>query len=143
MTALDLINKFNKDVWDNSDKMFGDVFDNVFSNMSMGSAFKSFPFYNVVKYGKGEYGIELGLAGFNKKNVKVQYKDGVLTISGQVEDKEKDYIEKGLAARKFFKQFALHDKAVVNDASMEDGVLTIKLGVNEPEEIKPLDIKIK
>jgi len=26
---------------------------------------------------------------------------------------------------------------------MEDGVLTIKLGVNEPEEIKPLEIKIK
>jgi molecular chaperone IbpA len=104
---------------------------------------QSFPFYNVVKYGKGEYGIELGLAGFNKKNVKVQYKDGVLTVSGQVEDKEKDYIEKGLAARKFFKQFALHDKAVVNDASMEDGVLTIKLGVNEPEDIKPLDIEIK
>jgi hypothetical protein len=25
-----------------------------------------------------------------------------LTVSGQVEDKEKDYIEKGLAARKFF-----------------------------------------
>jgi HSP20 family molecular chaperone IbpA len=37
----------------------------------------------------------------------------------------------------------LYDKAVVNDASMEDGVLTIKLGVNEPEEIKPLDIEIK
>jgi HSP20 family molecular chaperone IbpA len=37
----------------------------------------------------------------------------------------------------------LHDKAVVNDAKMEDGVLTIKLGVNEPEEIKPLDIKVK
>ena len=143
MTALDLINKFNKDVWDNSDKMFGDVFDNVFSNMSMGSAFKSFPFYNVVKYGKGEYGIELGLAGFNKKNVKVEYKDGVLTIAGQVEDQEKDYIEKGLAARKFFKQFALHDKAVVNDAKMEDGVLTIKLGVNEPEAIEAKDIEIK
>jgi molecular chaperone IbpA len=143
MTALDLINKFNKDVWDNSDKMFGDVFDNVFSNMSMGSAFKSFPFYNVVKYGKGEYGIELGLAGFNKKNVKVQYKDGILTVSGQVEDKEKDYIEKGLAARKFFKQFSLHQDVVVNDAKMEDGVLTVKLGVNEPEEIKPLDIEVK
>jgi hypothetical protein len=68
--------------------------------MSMNSAMKSFPFYNVVKYGKGEYGIELGLAGFNKKNVKVQYKDGVLTISGQVNDSEKEYVEKGLAARK-------------------------------------------
>ena len=98
MTALDIINKLNKDVWAHSDKMFGDVFDNMFSNVSMNSAIKSFPFYNVVKYGKGEYGIELGLAGFNKKNVKVQYKDGVLTV---------------------------------------------KLGVNEPEEIKPLDIEVK
>jgi molecular chaperone IbpA len=80
MTALDIINKLNKDVWAHSDKMFGDVFDNMFSNMSMNSAIKSFPFYNVVKYGKGEYGIELGLAGFNKKNVKVQYKDGVPII---------------------------------------------------------------
>ena len=143
MTALDIINKLNKDVWNHSDKMFEDVFDNMFNNVSMNSAMKSFPFYNVVKYGKGEYGIELGLAGFNKKNVKVQYKDGVLTVSGQVEDKEKDYIEKGLAARKFFKQFSLHQDVVVNDAKMEDGVLTVKLGVNEPEEIKPLDIEIK
>jgi len=143
MTALDIINKLNKDVWAHSDKMFGDVFDNMFSNMSMNSAIKSFPFYNVVKYGKGEYGIELGLAGFNKKNVKVQYKDGVLTISGQVDDSEKEYVKKGLAARKFLKQFSLHQDVVVNNAKMEDGVLTVKLGVNEPEEIKPLDIEVK
>ena len=140
MTALDLINKFNKDVWNHSDKMFGDAFDSIFDSWSK---VQSFPFYNVVKYGKGEYGLKLGLAGFNKKNVKVQYKEGVLTISGQIEDKEKDYIEKGLATRKFFKQFSLHQDVVVNEAEMEDGVLTVKLGVNEPEEIKPLDIKIK
>jgi molecular chaperone IbpA len=140
MTALDIINKFNKDVWNHSDKMFGDAFDSIFDSWSKA---QSFPFYNVVKYGKGEYGLELGLAGFNKKNVKVQYKDGVLTVSGQVEDKEKDYIEKGLAARKFFKQFALHQDVIVNEAEMEDGVLTVKLGVNEPEEIKPIDIKVK
>ena len=102
MTALDIINKFNKDVWNHSDRMFGDAFDSIFDSWSKA---QSFPFYNVVKYGKGEYGLELGLAGFNKKNVKVQYKDGVLTISGQVEDKEKDYIEKGLAARKFLNNF--------------------------------------
>ena len=28
MTALDLINKFNKDVWNHTDRMFGDTFDN-------------------------------------------------------------------------------------------------------------------
>ncbi|MEL0176714.1 MAG: Hsp20/alpha crystallin family protein [Pelagibacteraceae bacterium] len=143
MTALDLINKFNKDVWSQSDKFFGDVFDNMFTNLSVGSAAQSFPFYNVVKYGKGEYGIELGLAGFNKKNVKVQYKDGVLTVTGQVDDKEKEYVEKGLAFRKFFKQFSLHKDVVVNDAQMKDGVLSVKLGVNEPEAIEAKDIEIK
>ena len=140
MTGLDLINKFQKDIWDNSNRMFGDSFDSMFDAMSK---VQSFPFYNVVKYGKGEYGIELGLAGFNKKNVKVQYKDGVLTVSGQIDDKEKEYIEKGLAARKFFKQFSLHKDVIVNDAKMEDGVLTVKLGVNEPEEIKAQDVEVK
>ena len=140
MTGLDLINKFQKDLWNNSNTMFADSFDSIFDNLSKA---QSFPFYNVVKYGKGEYGIELGLAGFNKKNVKVEYKDGVLTVSGQVDDKEKEYIEKGLAARKFFKQFALHQDVIVNEAKMEDGVLTVKLGVNEPEEIKPIDIEVK
>ena len=96
MTALDLINKLNKDVWSHSDKLFGDVFENMFDNFALGSAAKTFPFYNVVKYGKGEYGLELGLAGFNKKNVKVQYKDGVLSVSGQVDDSEKEYVQKAI-----------------------------------------------
>jgi len=140
MTGLDLFNKIQKDLWDHSQQAFGDSFDNMFINLSK---VQSFPFYNVVKYGKGEYGIELGLAGFNKKNVKVAYKDGVLTISGQIDDKEKEYIEKGLAARKFFKQFSLRNDVIVDEAKMEDGVLTVKLGVNEPKEIEIKDIEVK
>ena len=140
MTGLELINKFQKDIWNKSNTMFGDTFDSIFDSLSKA---QSFPFYNVVKYGKGEYGIELGLAGFNKENVKVQYKDGVLTVSGQVDDKEKEYIEKGLAFRKFFKQFELRNDVVVDDAEMQDGVLTIKLGVEEPKEIEVKDIKVK
>lgn len=140
MTGLDLINKFQNDIWNNSNKMFGESFDNMFNHLSKQ---QSFPFYNIVKYGKGEYGMEFGLAGFNKKNVKVQFKDGVLSISGQVDDKEKEYIEKGLAFRKFVKQFQLRNDVIVNDAEMKDGVLTIKLGVQEPEEIEIKDIKVK
>ena len=140
MTSLELINKFQKDIWNQSNNIFGDTFDSIFDSWSKA---QSFPFYNVVKYGKGEYAIELGLAGFNKKNVKVQYKDGVLTVSGQVDDKEKEYIEKGLAARKFFKQFQLRNDVVVNDAEMKDGVLSVKLGVQEPEEIEIKDIQVK
>jgi len=140
MTALGLINKFNKDVWNYSDDLFGNAFETMFSNLAKA---QSFPFYNVVKYGNKEYGIELGLAGFNKKNVKVQYKGGVLTVAGEVDDKEKEYVEKGLAARKFYKQFQLHKDVIVNEAEMEDGVLTVKFGVKEPKEIEGQDIEIK
>jgi len=140
MTALDLINKMQKDMWSQTDRLFGDTFDSMFDSWSK---VRSFPFYNVVKYGKGKYGLELGLAGFNKKNVSVEYKDGVLTVSGQVEDKEKEYVEKGLAFRKFFKQFSLRNDVVVDEAEMQDGVLTVKFGVNEPEEIPAKKIEVK
>lgn len=140
MTALDLINKMQKDMWSQTDRLFGDTFDSIFDSWSKA---QSFPFYNVVKYGKGKYGLELGLAGFNKKNVSVEYKDGVLTVSGQVDDKEKEYVEKGLAFRKFFKQFSLRNDVVVDEAEMQDGVLTVKFGVNEPEEIPAQKVEVK
>ena len=140
MTALDLINKMQKDMWSQTDRLFGDTFDSMFDSWSK---VQSFPFYNVVKYGKGKYGLELGLAGFNKKNVSVEYKDGVLTVSGQVDDKEKEYVEKGLAFRKFFKQFSLRNDVVVDEAEMQDGVLTVKFGINEPEEIPAQKVEVK
>ena len=71
MTGLDLINKIQKDLWNNSVKLFDSSFDEMFMNLSK---VQSFPFYNVVKYGKGEYGIELGLAGFNKRISKLSTK---------------------------------------------------------------------
>ena len=129
MTALDLYNKW-----------FDDAFDNVFNNMSK---IHSFPFYNVVKYGKGKYGMELGLAGYNKKNISVEVNNGILTVSGQVDDSEKEYITKGLSFRKFVKQFSLRNDVIVDEAEMEDGVLTIKLGFKEPEKVEGTKIKVK
>ena len=129
MTALGLMNNF-----------FDDAFDNVFNNLTK---IHSFPFYNVVKYGKGKYGMELGLAGYNKKNISVEVKDGILTVSGQVDDSEKESITKGLSYKKFYKQFSLRNDVLVDEAEMKDGVLTIKLGFKEPEEVKGTKVNIK
>jgi molecular chaperone IbpA len=129
MTALGLMNNF-----------FDDAFDNVFNNLTK---IHSFPFYNVVKYGKGKYGMELGLAGYSKKNISVEVKDGILTVSGQVDDSEKEYITKGLSYKKFYKQFSLRNDVLVDEAEMKDGVLTIKLGFKEPEEVKGTKVNIK
>ena len=140
MTGLDLINKLQKDMWNNSTSLFDDAFDSVFNTLSK---VHSFPFYNVVKYEKGKYGLELGLAGYNKKNVLVEQKDGVLTISGEVDDTSKEYITKGLSFRKFVKQFSLKNDVIIDEAEMNDGILTIKLGVKEPEEVKGQKVDIK
>ena len=129
MTALDLMNNF-----------FDDAFDSVFNQMSK---IQSFPFYNVVKYNKGKYGIEIGLAGYNKKDISVEVKDGVLSITGEVNDSEKEYVTKGLSFRKFYKQFSLRNDVLIDEAEMKDGLLKIKLGFNEPKEIEGVKIDIK
>jgi molecular chaperone IbpA len=126
MTSLDLINSVHKQFFDHSTS----VLDNVLNSWTKVTGF---PFWNVVKYSKGKYGLELGLAGFKKENVLVEVNDGVLTIEGKIEDSAVDYVQKGLSTKSFFKQFSLPNEAVVDEATMEDGMLKIQFGIKEVE----------
>ena len=126
MTSFDLINSVHKQFFDQGTS----VLDNVFNSWSKVTGF---PFWNVVKYSKGKYGLELGLAGFKKENVLVEVNDGVLTIEGKIEDSAVDYVQKGLSTKSFFKQFSLPNEAVVDEATMEDGMLKIQFGIKEVE----------
>jgi molecular chaperone IbpA len=126
MTSLDLISSVHKQFFDHSTS----VLDNVLNSWTKVTGF---PFWNVVKYSKGKYGLELGLAGFKKENVLVEVNDGVLTIEGKIEDSAVDYVQKGLSTKSFFKQFSLPNEAVVDEATMEDGMLKIQFGIKEVE----------
>ena len=135
MTSFDLINSVHKQFFDQSTS----VLDNVLNSWSKVTGF---PFWNVVKYSKGKYGLELGLAGFKKENVLVEVNDGVLTIEGKVDDSAVDYVQKGLSTKSFYKQFSLPNEAVVDEATMEDGMLKIQFGIKEIEKkSKKVDIK--
>jgi molecular chaperone IbpA len=135
MTSFDLINSVHKQFFDQGTS----VLDNVFNSWSKVTGF---PFWNVVRYSKGKYGLELGLAGFKKENVLVEVNDGVLTIEGKVDDSAIDYIQKGLSTKSFFKQFSLPNDAVVDEATMEDGMLKIQFGIKEIEnKSQKVDIK--
>ena len=135
MTSFDLINSVHKQFFDKG----LDVFDNVFDSWSKVTGF---PFWNVVKYSKGKYGLELGLAGFKKENVLVEVNDGVLSIEGKVDDAAVDYVQKGLSTKSFFKQFSLPNDAIVDEATMEDGMLKIKFGLKDSEK-KSQKVNIK
>ena len=135
MTSFDLINSVHKQFFDQSTS----VLDNVLNSWSKVTGF---PFWNVVKYSKGKYGLELGLAGFKKENVLVEVNDGVLTIEGKVDDSAVDYVQKGLSTKSFYKQFSLPNEAVVDEATMEDGMLKIQFGIKEIEK-KSQKVNIK
>ena len=126
MTSLDLINSVHKQFFDHSTSVLDGV-------LNSWTKVTGFPFWNVVKYSKGKYGLELGLAGFKKENVLVEVNDGVLTIEGKVEDSAIDYVQKGLSTKSFYKQFSLPNEAVVDEATMEDGMLKIQFGIKETE----------
>jgi molecular chaperone IbpA len=135
MTSFDLINSVHKQFFDQGTS----VLDNVLNSWSKVTGF---PFWNVVKYSKGKYGLELGLAGFKKENVLVEVNDGVLTIEGKVDDSAVEYVQKGLSTKSFFKQFSLPNDAVVDEATMEDGMLKIQFGIKEIENTsKKVNIK--
>ena len=134
------VNKLQKEIFNGSTKFFDDAFEGIFDTWSK---VQSFPFYNVVKYSKGKYGLEIGLAGYNKENVLVEVKDGILTIEGKVDNKNVDYVKQGLAFRKFFKQFELAKDVIVDEAEMKDGLLKIKLGYKEPKEIEGIKVEVK
>jgi HSP20 family molecular chaperone IbpA len=65
------------------------------------------------------------------------------TVEGKVEDKNIDYVQKGLAFRKFFKQFELAKDVVIDEAEMKDGLLKIKLGFKEPKEVEGVKVDVK
>ena len=124
-------------VFDHFERMFEDDF---ITNMP------SFPHYNIVKTGENKYDIEIALAGYNKKDIEVEVADGVLTVRSVKEsDNEADEwtLHRGISYRKFNRKFTLADDIVVNDAKLENGLLSIELEQIVPEEKKPRLIKIK
>ena len=88
----------------------------------------------------------MALAGFSNEDIELEVADGVLTVRSVKESKEVDdewTLHRGISYRKFNRKFTLSDDVVVNDAKLENGLLTIELEQIVPEEKKPRLIKIK
>ena len=108
-----------------------------------GGQSNSFPPYNIKKLDDENYEITLALAGFKKSELSVVVEDGNLVVKGEQEKSEDEFLHKGIAERNFTRTWALADEVKVSGSKLEDGVLTISLVHEIPEEKKPIDIKIK
>ena len=95
----------------------------------------NYPPYNLIHVNNVESMLEIALAGFGKKELKVYTEYGKLIIEGQKEIKEtkSEYVHQGLAQRSFTREWTLSDDVEVRDVSFKDGLLTVKLGKVVPE----------
>tara|TARA_B100000965_G_C19514554_1_gene723528 strand:+ start:664 stop:1113 length:450 start_codon:yes stop_codon:yes gene_type:complete len=109
-----------------------------------GGQSNSFPPYNIKKLDDENYEITLALAGFKKSELSVVVEDGNLIVKGeQAETSKSEFLHKGIAERNFTRTWALADEVKVSGSKLEDGVLTISLVHEIPEDKKPVEIKIK
>ena len=130
------------------DNLF-DHFENFFDDDQFfrSSLTSTFPFYNIVKKGNDKYDIELALAGYDKKDITVEYADNLLHIKSIKEtksDNEKDgVIHQGIAKRYFSKTFTIADDVEIEGAELKNGLLKVSLHQIVPEDKKPKQITVK
>ena len=130
---------------------FDDMFDQFESMLGNGGMTmqSNYPPYNIRKTGKDNYSIEVALAGFNKKDVEVEFEDNILTVRTKQLNKSEDQnangeiIHKGISQRQFARSFTIADDVKVNGAELKDGLLTIACERILPDHKKKRLIDIK
>ena len=94
----------------------------------------SYPPFNIIQENNHESTLEIALAGFKKKEVKVYTEHGKLIVEGKKEEKkENEYVHRGMAQRSFQRGWQLTDDVEIKEVSFEDGLLSIHLGKVVPE----------
>ena len=107
-------------------------------------ASQGYPPYNVEQTDEDAYRIELAVAGFSDDDLSIEVREGVLIVRGNkppTED-ERQYLHRGIAERAFERRFQLADYVIVQNATLENGLLRIDLKRELPEAMKPRIIKI-
>jgi HSP20 family molecular chaperone IbpA len=106
-----------------------DYFDRFFNETTT-----NYPPYNLVQVSNTQSRLEVALAGFKKKEVKVYTEYGKLTIEANVDEKEEaTFLHRGLARRSFTRSWAIPDDTEVREVKFTDGLLTVELGKIVPE----------
>jgi HSP20 family molecular chaperone IbpA len=89
--------------------------------------------------------ITLAVAGFSRPQLAITLEEGQLVIRGrQQDDKERQYLHRGIAARQFQRTFLLAEGMQVLGADLADGLLSVDLVRPEPERIvKSIEIAVR
>lgn len=103
----------------------------------------NWPPYDISKNGEDDYRITMAVAGFSLEELTITQEQNMLVVSGQKAGEDhSQYLHRGIAGRAFQRRFELADHVRVEGASLINGLLTIDLKREIPEEMKPRRIEI-
>ena len=103
----------------------------------------NWPPYDIAKTAEDDYRIAMAVAGFSQEELDITQEQNMLMVSGQKAAEDKgEYLHRGIAGRAFQRRFELADHVKVVGASLVNGLLTIDLKREIPEEMKPRRIEI-
>lgn len=123
---------------------FNDLFETLLNDTD--ERFEAYPPYNIEKTGEHSYRVTLAVAGFTEKDLDITAQNDQLKISGKLQkaddEKAKTYLHRGIATRTFERTFRLADTIRVGEAKLENGLLSVELEREVPEEKKPRLIPI-
>ena len=100
-----------------------------------------YPPYNIERVAREDGAAELlritlAVAGFTRDQLDITLEDNQLSIRGkQQDDKSREFLYRGIAARQFARTFVLADGIEVKSADLSNGLLSIDLHRLEPERL--------
>lgn len=105
----------------------------------------TFPPYNLIKSDDDHYTVELAVAGYSKDDIEITVQKDLLTVQSiATDEKTTDVVlHQGIAKRQWTQKFVLGEWFLVKGATLADGLLTIKVERELPDDMKPKVIKIK
>ena len=121
---------------------FDRVFD-LLENASRAQSFESWPPYDIVRTSEDSYRITMAVAGFSEGELSVTHQPNLLIVAGSKPEGEGEYLHRGIPGTSFERRFELADHVKVANADLQNGLLTISLVREVPEEMKPRKISIK
>ena len=104
----------------------------------------TYPPFNIIQENNHESTLEIALAGFKKKEVKVYTEHGKLIVEGKKDEKkENEYVHRGMAQRSFKREWQLTDDVEIKGAELKDGLLKVSMEKIIPDAKKLKTITIK
>ncbi|MFA5970095.1 MAG: Hsp20 family protein [Sphingomonas sp.] len=110
------------------------------------AATDNYPPFNLERLAEDRYRITLAVAGFSRDEIEITAQQNLLLVKGKKEPAAGDtsaFLHLGIATRSFERRFELADFVLVEDARLNEGLLTIDLVREVPEAMKPKTIAIK